>query len=323
MSTTPLVSICCITYNHEAYIREALDSFLAQSFSGPLEIIVHDDASTDGTAAIIRAYAERHPHLFRPILQQENQYAKDAFSVLRHVYGEARGEFIALCEGDDTWTDPDKLRLQVEHLQRHPEQPLCFTNGWNVYPDGRKDDYVRAWLGGHVPDGTVDLKGIASRNFVPTAGVVFRRAVQQGFSEEVKRLTSYDWLLLVAMATRGPLGYLDRLACVRRVHAGGTISMKPYLDKIGTNLWLLDEVDHISGDQCLEATNARRAELCRIAMDHAVGTGNPRAGAPFLRRLWRSSALRRLTGPRALMRYFVLVALPGLSRLIHRARTVR
>ncbi|HNA33064.1 MAG TPA: hypothetical protein PL106_08065, partial [Flavobacteriales bacterium] len=200
------------------------------------------------------------------------------------------------------------------------EQPLCFTNAWNLYPDGTRQDYLRGWLGGRVPEGTVGLRDIVARNFIPTASIMHRRAVWEALPEEVRSLSSWDWLLVTAMATRGPLGYLDRITCVRRVHEGGAISMKPHMDKIGVNLRLLDQVDLISAHRCMDITNARRAELCGMAVQHAVDSGRASAGAPFIRRLVRTAALRNQTGTRDLMRWWILVRAPWLGRWIHRLR---
>ena len=100
----PVVTIRCITYNHVNFIRDAIDGFLMQETTFPVEIIIHDDASTDGTAEIVKDYADKHPQLFRTILQKENQYSKGNSKPFKDTYSMARGEFIAFCEGDDYWT---------------------------------------------------------------------------------------------------------------------------------------------------------------------------------------------------------------------------
>jgi len=116
----PLVSITCATYNHEAYIKEALEGFVMQKTSFPFEIIVHDDASTDNTASIIREYEARYPDLFVTIYEAENQYSKGYGDLSRIIYSAVRGKYIAVCEGDDYWTDPYKLQKQVEFLEYNP-----------------------------------------------------------------------------------------------------------------------------------------------------------------------------------------------------------
>lgn len=123
---TPLVSICSITYNHAPYIRQCLDGFLMQKTNFKYEIIIHDDASTDGTTEIIKEYAEKYPDLITPIFQSENQYSKGVRGFYaRFVFPRAKGKYIALCEGDDYWTDPLKLQKQVDFLEANPEYVMC------------------------------------------------------------------------------------------------------------------------------------------------------------------------------------------------------
>lgn len=98
------VSVCCITYNQEKYICKALDSFVSQKTNFKFEILVHDDASTDSTSAIIKEYEEKYPELVKGIYEEENQYLKGA-KVSFLLYPYAKGDFIALCEGDDFWCD--------------------------------------------------------------------------------------------------------------------------------------------------------------------------------------------------------------------------
>jgi len=118
--TVPLVSVSVITYNHEKYIRQCLDSILMQNVNFPYEVLVHDDASPDGTADIIREYEERYPKIIKPIYQTENQYSQGK-NVSKFNWDRARGKYLAFCEGDDYWTDPGKLQKQVDFLERHPE----------------------------------------------------------------------------------------------------------------------------------------------------------------------------------------------------------
>lgn len=115
----PLVSICCITYNHEPYIRDALEGFLIQETDFPFEILIHDDASPDKTASIIKEYYRKYPKLIKPIFQNENQYSKGIKVNLKYNFLRAKGEYIAVCEGDDYWSDKKKLAKQVKFLEEN------------------------------------------------------------------------------------------------------------------------------------------------------------------------------------------------------------
>jgi len=124
-SDKPLLSVCCIAYNHEKFIAQALDGFLMQKTSFPFEIIVNDDCSTDRTPEILKEYALKHPSLVKPVFQRENQYSKGV-DVVQLVIERASGDYIAFCEGDDYWTSPDKLQRQVEALEADPTLSGCF-----------------------------------------------------------------------------------------------------------------------------------------------------------------------------------------------------
>ena len=118
--TVPLVSVSVITYNHEKYIRQCLDGILMQNVNFPYEILVHDDASPDGTADIIREYEAKYPDIIKPIYQTENQHSQGK-AASKFNFDRARGKYLAFCEGDDYWTDPGKLQKQVDFLEAHPE----------------------------------------------------------------------------------------------------------------------------------------------------------------------------------------------------------
>lgn len=123
----PMVSICCLTYNHSAFISECLDGFLGQKTSFPFEILIHDDASTDGTQEIIKDYSEKYKDVIFPLFEKENQFSKYSGNMdVVFNYSRARGKYIAYCEGDDYWTDPLKLQKQVDFLESHPEYSVCF-----------------------------------------------------------------------------------------------------------------------------------------------------------------------------------------------------
>ena len=123
----PLVSIKCFVYNHEPYLRQCLDGFVMQKTNFKFEAIVHDDASTDGSAAIIREYAEKYSDIIKPILETENQYSKKDGSLQNIIDAQVLGKYIAICEGDDYWIDPNKLQMQVDFLEANPDYGMCYT----------------------------------------------------------------------------------------------------------------------------------------------------------------------------------------------------
>lgn len=139
-SQTVAVSIVCAAFNHELYIEDALTGFLIQETTFPFEIIIHDDASTDRTATIIRQYQSRYPKIIKPIFQKENQYSKGGFKATPYAASFAVGEFIAICEGDDYWICKTKLARQRAVLLEH-DVLLCMHGAYSLFTDGATELY--------------------------------------------------------------------------------------------------------------------------------------------------------------------------------------
>lgn len=119
------VSVFCITYNHENYIRKALEGFVSQKTNFSFEVLIHDDASTDNTASIIREYEEKYPEIIKAVYQTENQYSKGNKIIKSFLLPKAKGKYYAICEGDDYWIDPYKLQKQYDFLSKNPEYSFC------------------------------------------------------------------------------------------------------------------------------------------------------------------------------------------------------
>lgn len=120
-----MVSVCCAVYNHEKYLRQCLDGFIMQKTNFKFEVLIHDDASTDGSADIIREYENKYPEIIKPIYQKENQYSKGIKIAWKYIYPRAKGKYIAICEGDDFWTSPHKLQRQYDYMQSHTDTGIC------------------------------------------------------------------------------------------------------------------------------------------------------------------------------------------------------
>ena len=128
--TTQTVSIGCVTYNHERFIRNTIEGFLMQKTNFPVKIVIFEDCSTDKTASLIKEYQSKYPHLFKVFYQPENTYKKairqKAFEPYYEIHNESK--YIALCEGDDYWIDPLKLQKQVDFLEQNEDYGLIYTN---------------------------------------------------------------------------------------------------------------------------------------------------------------------------------------------------
>lgn len=165
MDNNIIVSVSCITYNHAKYIRQCLDGILMQKADFQYEILIHDDASTDGTDDIIREYAQKYPTIIKPIFEKENQYSKGVPISATFNYPRAEGKYIALCEGDDYWTDPYKLQKQVDFMESHPDYGLCHTMFQSEpirrittqIPQNEQDNYLVDLVQGRYRIGTLTV----------------------------------------------------------------------------------------------------------------------------------------------------------------------
>ena len=132
----PIVSVCCTTYNHGSYIAQAIDGFLMQETDFPFEILIRDDCSTDKTAQIVKKYAEQYPQLIKPVFEKENTYSKGV-KPMPQLYKIAKGKFIALCEGDDYWTDRNKLQIQINKMTEYEDCGISFHLSYTLDGTGK------------------------------------------------------------------------------------------------------------------------------------------------------------------------------------------
>ena len=222
MENEILVSICCLTYNHENYLRDTIEGFLMQKVDFPIEILINDDASTDKTAEIVREYAAKYPTLIRAFYQPVNLYSQGKDLCLEVLYPAARGKYIALCEGDDYWTEPTKLQRQVDFLEAHPAYSACVHDTMLHYCGGEQKDRP---LLNHGADCDVRFEDICngmSYSF-HTSSIVAKKAIianpqdffyvglSHGFGDHPDAL----WLYC-----NGPIRCLKECMSVYRIHSG-------------------------------------------------------------------------------------------------------
>ena len=218
-NTLPIVSICCTTYNHEKYIANTLDGFLMQETSFDLEILIRDDCSTDNTAKIIHEYVKNHPSIIKPIYESENTYSK-GIKPMPQLYKIAQGKYIALCEGDDYWTDPLKLQKQVDFLEQNDDYVITYTSVEAFDENGLVKNYV-----GGV---TRDVESIELQKTVPinTLTTCFRNVLKE-IPKEFDCTKYGDLFLWSLLGAYGKGKYLADIKPARyRIHDGGVHSKK-------------------------------------------------------------------------------------------------
>lgn len=219
-----MVTVRCITYNHEPYIRECLEGVVMQKTNFRFEAIVHDDASTDGTAAIIREYAEKYPDIIKPIFETENQYSKHDGSLRRIMDEHTHGKYLAPCEGDDYWIDPLKLQKQVDYMEAHPECSLCF----HAHNDLKKGSFYLVRRYDHLvekcPMEDMILKG---GGYMATNSMLYRKdKILKEEPEWSKNTPVGDLPLMLKLASQGAVAYIDEVMSVYRVAAVGSWTLR-------------------------------------------------------------------------------------------------
>ena len=208
------VSICCVAYNHERFIKKCLDGFVMQQTNFLFEILVHDDASTDNTASIVREYEENYPKLFRCVYQIENQFYKQN-TLVNILFRMAGGKYIALCEGDDYWTDPHKLQKQVDFLELNDNFSACA----HYYDILRGNVLIKNKASSQIDEvSLVDILNM--RAGLHTATLLFRSDILKN-RKFPKNIMSGDLYFYLCCSIYGKIKFLPYNMSVYRKHIGG------------------------------------------------------------------------------------------------------
>jgi glycosyltransferase involved in cell wall biosynthesis len=247
-SNIPLVSICCITYNHELYIQKSLEGFLIQKTKFSFEVLIHDDASQDKTAEIIRKYEKEFPEIIKPIYQKENRFSVEGGGMnIRYNFPRAKGKYIAMCEGDDYWTDPLKLQKQVDFLEANTDYKICFHPARLL--NDSKGEFLEDYITRDVPT-TTNVKDLALGNYMHTSTIMFRNrfVVPEWFFQSPLG----DWTFYMIIIDDLKIHKLNEEMSVYRLHRSGIWSGKSQKEReyktmgavklIHKNLEVVDDV---------------------------------------------------------------------------------
>lgn len=216
-----LVSISCITYNHSAYIRQCLDGMLMQQTTFGFEILIHDDCSTDGTDDIIREYVSRYPQIIKPLFEEENQYqqGKPIGTIVWNL-PRAKGKYIAMCEGDDYWTDSLKLQKQVDFMEANPEYGLCYTD-YDMCDENGNLTHKSCFEEGYAKPILSFEEHLYRQGYIAPMTWLFRRDVYESFQHGMLAGTS-DGSYVVALEFfyNSKVAFLPYTTATYRVHQG-------------------------------------------------------------------------------------------------------
>ena len=218
-----LVSVFCKTYNHERYLRTCLESLVSQVTDFDYEILVHDDASTDNTQDIIREYEKRYPGLIKPIYQIVNQYSQRINTTVKFLLPRARGKYIAICEGDDFWTDVYKLQKQVDFLETHPDYSLCGHAAY--YADENNSLSEKEFFRPYNQSQCIPFSEILKGWRLATNSLVYRRDARgDGVIPYQHDCPNGDYAAVVYLGLKGKIYYLDELMSAYRRNSVGSLN---------------------------------------------------------------------------------------------------
>lgn len=240
----PLVSICCITYNHENYIRNAIEGFLIQKTDFPFEIIIHDDASTDSTANIIKEYEKKFPDLIKPIYQIENQHSKGR-KATPIAFKAARGKYIALCEGDDYWIDPLKLQKQITEMKNHQNCYISFHPAIIKWSNERRNDILKGFYSKESMIFPIEKVILGGGGFMHTGSIILNSlAIPRiiSFFDIAKGAPTGDYYIQILGAEHGGALYLSDVMSVYRSEIPGSWSARVYNDPNHWVSWLRSSI---------------------------------------------------------------------------------
>lgn len=223
------VSICCITYNQSKYIRKTIEGFLKQRTNFKFDVVIHDDASTDDTASIILEYSKKYPDIIKPIIQKENKYSLGGGIIEKYVFPYLTGEYIAFCEGDDYWTDENKLQKQVDILDSDSTIGLCYAKA-------RKYEENTGEFGDVIGAEVKSLRSLIERNTIPTLTSLIRYDLYNKYIHEIRpsehrwKMGDYPMWLWIYINSR--IVFIDEIVGVYRVISNSASHSSNYIKQI-------------------------------------------------------------------------------------------
>lgn len=260
--TTPLVSVCMTTYNHEPYLAQAIEGVLAQQTSFEVELVLGEDCSTDQTAAICRDYVARYPDRIRLVTSECNVGWRANY---RRTIAACRGRYVAICDGDDWWCDRHKLQLQVDLLESDPDCGMCFTRTERYYPaEQRRVTFP--------PELYTDFHRMLVFNPVDNCCTLARRELIERYYEQIRPDLHPEWLtddtpMWLWFAATSRIRVLEATTAVHRVLTGSVSHGDDYRKRLAFN----DSIWDINGwFDAHYGASKRRDELQRRRTTEAL-----------------------------------------------------
>ncbi len=238
----PKASVLTITYNHERFITQALESALGQNTNFEYEIVVGEDCSTDRTRSIILQYEQTRPDKVRLLRRDKN------LGMVRNfisTFKECRGEYVAILEGDDYWTSPLKLQRQIDFLEANNDYSMCFHKAQLIREEAGWEPGKES-LGvfpADLPKTTFNLEDLLISNFIPAASIVFRNYSHGKLPDMFSQCKFIDWPLAVFIAEHGKISFLNEIMSVYRFHSGSAWQTKSAVEKTEATIEMLELIN--------------------------------------------------------------------------------
>jgi len=242
----PLVTVRTLTYQHAPFIRDCIEGVLMQKTSFPVEYIIGEDCSTDGTREIVFDYAKKYPEKIRVVTADYNVGGINNGKRCRQI---TRGKYVALCEGDDYWTDPGKLQKQIDFLESNPGYSFC-CGGFKInnLVTGETRDNIKPTNRESLQGHPVTFKEMLNQWTTQTLTMVYKdSAIDEQELARYKHLR--DVHLIYHLLKHGDGYYIDQVLGVYRVHSGGIFSAKPYIEQLRKHCALYKELFELNNDE--------------------------------------------------------------------------
>ena len=306
----PKVSVAMVTYNHEPFLAQAVQSVLTQETTFPYELVISEDCSSDRTREIATDLQRRHPSRIRLLLSDRNVGAVRNFM---RTLRACRGEYVAMLDGDDYWTSPGKLQKQVELLDRRPELAMCYH------------DVVTFSEAESEPQRTVSPRRRNISNLEdllrvtpPSCSVMFRRGLFGDFPKWFETIPMFDWPLHVLNAQHGGVGYIDELMAAHRTHGGGVYSSLGKVSRLQSRLEIYDVLDSYLGAAYRRLIRQMRSRcFYGLALEYEEAGDFPRART-FARRCVAASPRNPYVSTKGIAALLFRVHAPKIDRRLRR-----
>lgn len=316
-SGSPLVSVVVPTYQHVRFIEQCIESILQQRTTFPFEILIGEDESRDGTREICQRVASEYPDRIRLFLRSRADVmmimgqATGRANVLQ-LYRESRGKYIAICEGDDRWIDPEKLQRQVDALEADPSAAGCFTDAFNER-DGIREPFMNGVYASLPRARLVDQKDIVRGQGIPTCTFVFRKELVEDIGKVIRRSPVGDTILYVHLSGKGHFIFQPERTAVRVMHPGGIHSLKGRTHKLVVQYYTLFWMDKASNEKYSAYLQKKQMNVLLEIWASTAGKENSRARWAW----WRIARRRKEAGwnGTTLMRNFLICQIPMADRL--------